>query len=170
MIRWKNWTIPSTSRIPESSTLSSSNVLIPYFLTCQLYPWVYSGEDVDPTTYTPVWVTSHVGTHRMRSLEQYGTVFVSVVDGCTTCVGYVVYPTRGEGACVTSVVSLNVFSLLWIDEVRASSKERPINECQCDERLKTKDEESTRLVYSLLRKSQVKVFVYYESIKRELKR
>ena len=27
-------------------------------------------------------------------------------------------------------------------------KKRPINECRCDERLKTKDEESTRLGYT----------------------
>ena len=68
---------------------------------------------------------------------------------------------------------------------------RPIYECRCDERLKTKAEESTRLVYTgfhgglehlkietrLIDESFASVmcdldacllFVYYESIKREL--
>ena len=42
---------------------------------------------------------------------------------------------------------------------------RTIYECRCDERLKTKAEESARLACTKLRES----FVYYESIKREPK-
>ena len=47
-------------------------------------------------------------------------------------------------------------------------------ECRCDERLKTKTEESTRLAYTglvveLEHLKDEDIFVYYESIKRELK-
>ena len=38
------------------------------------------------------------------------------------------------------------FCLLWNDEVREQTS--PINVCRCDERLKTKDEESTWLGYT----------------------
>jgi hypothetical protein len=38
--------------------------------------------------------------------------------------------------------------LLWIDKTRL--KTRPVYECRCDERLKTKAEESTRLAYTWL--------------------
>jgi hypothetical protein len=44
-------------------------------------------------------------------------------------------------------------------------------ECRCDERLKTKSEKSTRLGYSgYIGNEAENFFVYYESIKRELKR
>ncbi len=49
---------------------------------------------------------------------------------------------------------------------------RPINECRYNERLKTKDEEFTCLTYTGLKlklRNLIGCFVYYESIKRELK-
>jgi hypothetical protein len=46
--------------------------------------------------------------------------------------------------------------------MKRNLKTRPLHECRCDERLKTKDEESTCLTYTVVQ------FVYYESIKREL--
>jgi hypothetical protein len=51
---------------------------------------------------------------------------------------------------------------------------RPIYECRCDERLKTKSEKSTRLetviFVSFVSLVLTFYFVYYESINRELKR
>jgi hypothetical protein len=35
-----------------------------------------------------------------------------------------------------------------IDKARSNLKTRPINECRCHERLKTENEESTRLPYT----------------------
>jgi hypothetical protein len=40
--------------------------------------------------------------------------------------------------------------LLYYESIKRELKTRPINECRCDERLKTKDEESTRLTYTIL--------------------
>jgi hypothetical protein len=37
---------------------------------------------------------------------------------------------------------------LYYESIQRELKSRPINECRCDEKLKTKDEESTRLVYT----------------------
>ena len=37
---------------------------------------------------------------------------------------------------------------LYYESIKRELKTRPINECQCDERLKTKVEESTRLAYT----------------------
>jgi hypothetical protein len=39
-------------------------------------------------------------------------------------------------------------SLLYHESIKREQKTRPINECRCDERLKTKTEESTRLTYT----------------------
>jgi hypothetical protein len=39
-------------------------------------------------------------------------------------------------------------SILYYESMKWEFKTRPINECRCDERLKTKDEESTRLTYT----------------------
>ena len=50
---------------------------------------------------------------------------------------------------------------VYFESIKQEIKRRLIYECRCDERLKTKTEESTRLTYT--------GFVYYESIKRELK-
>jgi hypothetical protein len=36
----------------------------------------------------------------------------------------------------------------YYESIKRELKKRPINECRCDERLKTKDEESTRLRYT----------------------
>jgi hypothetical protein len=36
---------------------------------------------------------------------------------------------------------------LYYESIKPELKTRPINECRCDERLKTKAEESTRLAY-----------------------
>jgi hypothetical protein len=68
--------------------------------------------------------------------------------------------------------------------VSTMSKTRPIYECRCDERLKTKSEKSTRVTYTGLlgELEDLKIslrsrkgflfsvsFVYYDSRKRELK-
>jgi hypothetical protein len=37
---------------------------------------------------------------------------------------------------------------LYYESINRDLKTRPVNECRCDERLKTKDEESTRLTYT----------------------
>ena len=37
---------------------------------------------------------------------------------------------------------------VYYESINRDLKTRPIYECRCDERLKTKDEESTRLVYT----------------------
>jgi hypothetical protein len=55
------------------------------------------------------------------------------------------------GVVISLVVlcdSLGCCPLLYYESIKRESKTRPINECRCDERLKTKDEESTRLVYT----------------------
>jgi len=38
--------------------------------------------------------------------------------------------------------------VLYYESIKRELKTRPINECRCDERLKTKAEESTRLAYT----------------------
>jgi hypothetical protein len=38
--------------------------------------------------------------------------------------------------------------LLYNESIKRELKTRPINECRCDQRLKTKVEESTHLVYT----------------------
>ncbi len=52
-------------------------------------------------------------------------------------------------------------SFVYYESIKRTLKRRLIYEYRCDERLKTKNEESTRLGVNV---------VYYESIKRELKR
>jgi hypothetical protein len=37
---------------------------------------------------------------------------------------------------------------LYYESIKRELKTRPVNECRCDERLKTKVEESTRLSYT----------------------
>jgi hypothetical protein len=45
------------------------------------------------------------------------------------------------------------FSFVYYESMKGELKLKPSYECRCDERLKTKDEESTRLTYTgLLRK------------------
>jgi hypothetical protein len=38
--------------------------------------------------------------------------------------------------------------ILYYESIKRELKTRPTNECRCDERLKIKDEESTRLAYT----------------------
>ena len=38
--------------------------------------------------------------------------------------------------------------VVYYESIKRELKTRPINECRCDERLKTKAEESTRLTYT----------------------
>ena len=38
--------------------------------------------------------------------------------------------------------------VVYYESIKAELQTRPIYECRCDERLKTKSEESTRLVYT----------------------
>ncbi len=38
--------------------------------------------------------------------------------------------------------------ILYYETIKREVKTRPMNECRCDERLKSKAEESTRLVYT----------------------
>jgi hypothetical protein len=38
--------------------------------------------------------------------------------------------------------------VLYYESIKRELKTRPINECRCDERLKAKGEESTRLTYT----------------------
>jgi hypothetical protein len=40
------------------------------------------------------------------------------------------------------------FGFVYYESIKREVKTRPIYECRCDERLKTKPEESTRLVYT----------------------
>ena len=47
----------------------------------------------------------------------------------------------------TCWVSLYV-SIVYYESIKREVQRRPIYECRCDERLKTKDEGSTRLVYT----------------------
>jgi hypothetical protein len=68
--------------------------------------------------------------------------------------------------------------LLYYESRKRELKTRPIYECPCDERLKTKPEKSTRHIYillmillhpTLLFICSILLVVYHESIKRELK-
>ncbi len=52
---------------------------------------------------------------------------------------------------------------VYYESIKRDLKRRLIYEYRCDERLKTKNEESTRL-------TDKEEFVYYESIKRGIKR
>jgi hypothetical protein len=38
---------------------------------------------------------------------------------------------------------------LYYESIKRELNTRPVNECRCDDRLKTKDEESTQLTYTL---------------------
>ena len=40
----------------------------------------------------------------------------------------------------------NIYKVVYYESIKREVKTRPIYECRCDERLKTKAEESTRLV------------------------
>jgi hypothetical protein len=42
------------------------------------------------------------------------------------------------------------WTVVYYKSIKSESKTRPIYECRCDERLKTKTEESTRLTYTVL--------------------
>ena len=53
--------------------------------------------------------------------------------------------------------------IVYYESIKRELKTRPIYECRCDERLKTKTDESTLLA------STGFIIVYYESRKRELK-
>ena len=66
-------------------------------------------------------------------------------------------------------------NVVYYESMKRELKTRPTYECRCDERLKTKPEESTRLVYTgflgELEHLQIETrlnVVYYESRKREL--
>jgi hypothetical protein len=61
--------------------------------------------------------------------------------------------------------------ILYYESIKRELQTRPINECRCDERLKTKTEESTHLTYTGLlgEMEHLMSVVYYESRKRELK-
>ena len=70
--------------------------------------------------------------------------------------------TLGWSKTVSFPVSLVV---VYNESRKRDLKTRPIYECRCDERLKTKTEKSTRLVYT----GFLHFFVYYESRKTEVK-
>jgi hypothetical protein len=44
--------------------------------------------------------------------------------------------------------STGQFIVVYYESMKRELKTRPMYECRCDERLKTKDEESTRLTYT----------------------
>ena len=44
----------------------------------------------------------------------------------------------------------DVYKVVYYQSIKRELKTRPIYECRCDERLKTKAEESTRLAYTRL--------------------
>ncbi len=46
------------------------------------------------------------------------------------------------------MVSVSNEKVVYYESIKGESKTRPIYECRCDERLKTKAEESTRLTYT----------------------
>ena len=58
--------------------------------------------------------------------------------------------------------------LVYYESIKRELNKRLILECRCDERLKAKVEESTRLATNIF--SLDEDVVYYESRKRELKR
>ena len=47
-----------------------------------------------------------------------------------------------------SIKPPRVFIVVYYETIKRDLKTRPIYECRCDERLKTKVEESTRLTYT----------------------
>jgi hypothetical protein len=51
--------------------------------------------------------------------------------------------------CVSIKREINNF-VVYYESIKRELKTRPIYECRCDERLKTKTEESTRLTYTEL--------------------
>jgi hypothetical protein len=53
----------------------------------------------------------------------------------------------GTGRVRTCKIYLGC-QILYNESIKRELKTRPINECRCDERLKTKAEESTRLTYT----------------------
>ena len=63
---------------------------------------------------------------------------------------------------------------IYYESRKREVKTRPMYECRCDERLKTKSEKSTRRSYTgflgELEHPKISLFVYYESINRGLKR
>ena len=46
--------------------------------------------------------------------------------------------------------------IVYFESMKRELKTRPIHECRCDERLKTKAEESTRLTYTGLLHSKLR--------------
>jgi hypothetical protein len=95
--------------------------------------------------------------HRLRwgqVRECYRTNCWSVVHGppmCSRFYSLVSCPYSCPHNCMTYRFSVGSglfgnLCLLWIDKARV--KTRPIYECRYDERLQTKDEESTRLTYT----------------------
>ena len=60
-----------------------------------------------------------------------------------------------------------VYFVVYYESMKWKVQTRPLYECRCDERLKTKAEESTCLVYTVL--IGMFILVYYESMKRKLK-
>jgi hypothetical protein len=45
----------------------------------------------------------------------------------------------------------NIYKVVYYESINREIQTRPIYECRCDERLKTKDEESTPLAYAAAR-------------------
>ena len=73
--------------------------------------------------------------------------------------------TRIINEMFTSVMGEYV-KVVYYKSIKRDLKKRLIFDCRCDERLKSKSEGSTRLVYTRCREEP---FVYYESLKREVK-
>jgi hypothetical protein len=76
-----------------------------------------------------------IGTGRVRDCKRY--------LGCHIHVSTLVSPTdtvRGWGRMM--------FIVVYYESIKRELKTKPICECRCDERLKTKAEESTRLAYT----------------------
>jgi len=64
------------------------------------------------------------------------------------------------------------YKCVYYEAMKQESKRRPIYECRCNERMKTKGEGSCVLYFEFVHYESIKgdlTFVYYESIKRELK-
>ncbi len=73
-----------------------------------------------------------------------------------------------EVASLTRMFPTCDFNKMFFGNYESRNRElktRPMYECRCNERLKTKSEKSTRLTYTGL----LRCFVYYESINRKLK-
>jgi hypothetical protein len=65
---------------------------------------------------------------------------------CCCCLFVGEYQRRDPRA-KNVTLKLWVQNLLYYESIKRDPKTRPINECRCDERLKTKSEESTGLTY-----------------------